>query len=271
MPAGYWGPPTASTNFCERDYFHSHYVAELANTLSSVPIALVGVAGLVLCRRQRLHRTQAAAYAAIATVGVGSVAFHATLLRTGQVLDELPMLWGVLSLICVVVETADARAAARGAPPRRGAAAHRLMRAALGAYSLTSACLYFAAGFALFIAMYAFSVLALVLLALASLFRSPAPAAQLPKRLLVAAAFTYAGGFLLLWLPGELLCHSLPIMERLPMHALFHLTSAAGPHLGLTAFALARYEHENPTAPPSRLFAGLPAIERGAALIDKVA
>ena len=89
--------------------------------------------------------------------------------------------------------------------------------------------------------------------------------------MLIAAACTYAGGFLLLWLPGELLCHSIPLVQRLPLHAIFHLTSAAGPHLGLTAFALARHEHESPTAPGSLLFAGLPAIDRGAALIDKVA
>ena len=47
-------------------------------------------------------------------------------------------------------------------------------------------------------------------------------------------------------LAGELLCHQLPLMQRLPMHALFHLTSTAGPHLGLTALALARYEDEKP-------------------------
>ena len=66
----------------------------------------------------------------------------------------------------------------------------------------------------------------------------------------------------MLWLPGEVLCHRIPIIERLPLHALFHLTSAAGPHLGLTAFALARFEDEQPTAPPSAMFAGLPAIQR---------
>ena len=72
-------------------------------------------------------------------------------------------------------------------------------------------------------------------------------------------------------MPGELLCAHVPLMRRLPMHALFHLAGAAGPHLGLTAFALARHETERPRAPPSALFAGLPTIDRGAAAIDKVA
>ena len=55
----------------------------------------------------------------------------------------------------------------------------------------------------------------------------------------------------------------MPLVRRLPLHALFHLTSAAGPHLGLTAFALARFDDEATTsAPPSMLFGGLPTIRR---------
>ena len=269
--AGYWGPRTASANFCEPDYLHSHYVAELANTVTSFPIMLVGLAGLVLCRRQKLGRAQEAAYAVVAVVGLGSIAFHATLLRSGQVLDELPMLWAVLSLICVVLDTTEARRARQPGAVPQDSAQQRRIRAALLFYCISAACLYFSAGFEAFVITYALSVGALIALAVQSMFRKQPPAGDLPKRLLVAAALTYAGGFVVLWLPGELLCHRVPLMQRLPMHALFHLTSAAGPHLGLTAFALARHEHERPTAPRSLLFAGLPAIERGAALIEKAA
>jgi hypothetical protein len=41
-PLGYWSPRTASVNWCEPDYVYTPYVAEFWNTLSSVPIALLG-------------------------------------------------------------------------------------------------------------------------------------------------------------------------------------------------------------------------------------
>ena len=48
------------------------------------------------------------------------------------------------------------------------------------------------------------------------------------------------------------------------------LTSAAGPHLGLTAFALARFDDEATTsARPALQFAGLPAIHRAGLLMEK--
>ena len=102
-PAGYWGTPTATTNFCEPDYEYSHYLAEFFNALSSVPLALCGLSGLLLCRRQRLGHEQWLAYAAVMTIGVGSVAFHATLLRTGQACDVFRVLVfaSVSPMVCV--------------------------------------------------------------------------------------------------------------------------------------------------------------------------
>ena len=117
--------------------------------------------------------------------------------------------------------------------------------------------------------MYGLSVAALAANAVDALLRRQPVHEPLTKRLLLAACGLYGGGFLLLWLPAEVLCHHVPLMQRLPLHALFHLTSTAGPHLGLTALALARHEHERPSAPPALLFAGMPAIERGAAVLDK--
>ena len=82
---GFWGEPTATMNFCEPDYEMTHYLAEFLNTLSSLPLTLCGLSGLHLCHEQRLGHEQWLAYGAVAVIGAGSVAFHATLLRTGQV------------------------------------------------------------------------------------------------------------------------------------------------------------------------------------------
>ena len=141
-----------------------------------------------------------------------------------------------------------------------------LVGACLIVYAAIATILYFQTGFLTFVVAYGASVVVLIGLASTILFTETPPVGPDPKRLLLTAACTYAGGFVLLWAPGEILCHSVPIVKRLPLHALFHLTSAAGPHLGCTAFALARFENERPTAPSSVLFAGLPAIDRGAAL-----
>ena len=260
---GYWGVPTSDMDFCEPNYETSHYVAEFWNTVSSIPVVLTGLSGIVLCRMQKLGAEQMLCYGLIATIGLGSVAFHATLLRTGQVLDECPMLWATLSLVyCAYHHRHDRRL--RHGVEGKASARLALIGGALGTYGVTATLLYFTSGFSFFIVAYAASVVVLVILAASILFAErPAVGAE-PKKLLTIAACTYGGGVLLLWLPGELLCHHVPLFQRVPMHAFFHLTSAAGPHLGLTAFALARFDTEQHTAARSSLqFAGLPAIDRG--------
>ena len=272
LPAsGYWGASTATNDFCEPNYTMSHYVAEFWNTLSSVPIVAVGAVGLVHCRRQKLGAAQAASYGVVGVVGVGSILFHATLMRTGQVLDEVPMLWAVVCLLFAAVSAERERRTSRGMDQTGVGRRHAALRIGLAAYTLAATALYFYSGFVGFIVAYAASVVALVLLAAFQMFAPSGPQSAAPRRMLILAAATYAGGFLLLWLPGEVLCHHVPLFQRLPLHALFHLTSAAGPHLGLTAFALAQHELEQPRAPSTPLFAGLPAIDRRAAAIDKAA
>ena len=261
---GYFGPPTATVDFCEPNYETSHYVAEFWNSITSIPIALVGLCGVLLSRSQRLGIEQTICYAVVGVVGVGSFAFHLTLLRTGQILDEVPMLWATLTLIYAAYQHAGDRRRRRrqGLVPTTRRLA--LVAGGLTAYAACATVLYFANGFLTFIIAYGASVAVLAGLA-ATILHTERPAVSAEaKRLLLAAAATYGGGFALLWAPGELLCHSVPLVKRLPLHAIFHLTSAAGPHLGLTAFALARFDDEARThVAPALQFAGLPAIRRG--------
>jgi len=100
---GFWGPPTATIDWCEANYAHSSYVCEWFNTVSSLAMVLVGVMGIVLHRRV-LERRFAAAFFAVAIVGLGSVAFHATLRRELQMMDELPMLYSALVMVFILVE-----------------------------------------------------------------------------------------------------------------------------------------------------------------------
>jgi dihydroceramidase len=226
-------------------------VAEFWNTLSSVPIALCGLSGVLLCRAQCLGPEQMACYAALGVIGIGSFAFHATLMRTGQVLDEVPMLWAAVALLyCTWHHSVDRRRRRQALAPNTRRLA--LVGGGLLVYAVVATTLYFATGFLTFIVAYALSVVALVVFSIA-IFASATPLiGPTPRRLLATAACVYGGGALLLWLPTELLCHRVPLMRRLPLHALFHLTSAAGPHLGLTAFALAVRQLVEPVKPHHR-------------------
>ena len=198
MPDGYWGPVTATADFCEPNYETSHYVAEFWNTVTSVPICLVGLSGVLLCRAQKLGPEQTVCYTVIGVVGIGSVAFHATLLRTGQVLDEVPMLWGAVTMCYGAYHHRSDRRRRRKLglvpTPRRLA----LVGGGLAAYSILATILYFARGFLTFVLAYGASVVVLIGLAATILVSEQPAVGPGPRRLLATAACTYAGGFILL-------------------------------------------------------------------------
>jgi dihydroceramidase len=100
---GFWGEPTASVDWCETNYAVSPYIAEFYNTVSSLAIVLVGVLGLVWHAR-RLERRFSVAFLLVSVVGLGSMAFHATLRMEHQMLDELPMLYSALVMVFILVE-----------------------------------------------------------------------------------------------------------------------------------------------------------------------
>jgi dihydroceramidase len=103
MGPGFWGPPTSTVDWCEANYAHSHYVAELFNTLSSFAIIAAGAIGLWLHRRL-LEPRFLLCLASVALVGAGSIAFHATLRFELQMLDELPMLYSAVIMVYILLE-----------------------------------------------------------------------------------------------------------------------------------------------------------------------
>lgn len=98
-------PLTSSINFCEDDFADSNWIAEPANTASSLasycPLALWGLLGLPSkewSTRMAGHRRFGVAYATLFAIGIGSTLLHALLTAGAQGGDELPMLWFVASL-----------------------------------------------------------------------------------------------------------------------------------------------------------------------------
>ena len=132
-PPGVWGPPTATIDWCEENYAVTIYVAEWWNTISNLAIVGAGGWGLHWTLRHR-HEKRFPVLAAFLVmpvmilqntfsdrthciaqrwpgssaflrralqfldrIGLGSLAYHGTLLFHMQMLDELPM---VYSLTC---------------------------------------------------------------------------------------------------------------------------------------------------------------------------
>jgi dihydroceramidase len=100
---GFWGPPTSSVDWCEVNYQVTPWLAEFANTLSSLAMVAVGSWGL-WAHRRGLERRFLLAFAALACVGLGSVAFHASLRFGLQMLDELPMIYLALIIVYILLE-----------------------------------------------------------------------------------------------------------------------------------------------------------------------
>lgn len=98
---GFWGPSTSSVDWCESNYTVSHFVAEFANTTSSMAMVLAGLLGIYLhpWAEKRFHL----AFLATVTLGIGSVAFHGTLYKFAQALDEVPMLYCVFTFTFITL------------------------------------------------------------------------------------------------------------------------------------------------------------------------
>jgi dihydroceramidase len=103
--AGFWGPTTSTIDWCEPNYQKSHYVAELANTVSNLSFVMLGLLGAYHESGQRSKRSFIWMYLTISCIGLGSMAFHGTLTFLGQALDELPMVWFLLG--CIYVQNHD--------------------------------------------------------------------------------------------------------------------------------------------------------------------
>lgn len=96
---------SSSINFCEMDFLDHPWVAEPANTASSVasyiPLALLGLFGPPSheWRLQTSHHCRfAISYITLLAIGIGSALLHALLTDVAQGGDELPMLWFTASM-----------------------------------------------------------------------------------------------------------------------------------------------------------------------------
>eukprot|EP00752_Nemacystus_decipiens_P008959 g7998.t1 len=94
---GYWGPVTASIDWCETNYAWSPFIAEFWNTLSSLAIFFAGIYGWRIAVLDDLETRFQVMQLLVAGVGVGSACFHCTLRHVEQQCDETPMVLTLLN------------------------------------------------------------------------------------------------------------------------------------------------------------------------------
>ncbi|KAI8918775.1 alkaline ceramidase 3 [Entophlyctis helioformis] len=127
---GYWGPVTATLDWCEENYTVSYYIAEWWNTWSNLIFPAAALVGVWSSWQTKSEARIYAMYLALAVVGAGSFAFHATLTYTMQLSDELPMIYGTCVSVFVL---------ALMWPPERGTLA---VTAGLVVYSVAVTAIY---------------------------------------------------------------------------------------------------------------------------------
>jgi len=215
---GYWGTRTSAVDWCEPNYTWSFFIAEFFNTTTSLPAAFLALNSIYLTYKYGYSKRFFLVNLMVALVGIGSAAFHGTLLWSGQILDELPMVYASLSFLYAVLEMeADKK-------PVYKYSAHGLIAFAL---VFTGVYLYLPDFFIFFLFAYILCILTLVY-HLSKIYRRPTTLVH-QKVLIVSSMGFYIGGWLFFWVPEILFCGQL---QSFNFHSWWHVTSTFG------AFAL---------------------------------
>lgn len=211
-------------DWCEPNYEWTFLVAEWWNTWSSIAYIALGALGAQLTvGRSRLgHMT--IAYVMLIFVGIGSTLFHATLSRTGQILDEFSMILCVLSgLFCTISEDSEKKYAIL--------------------FSVTVLASYFFVSFYVFAVSFGISLLSLLVRSLAIIgSHTPNPVTSPlnkvhSRRLVLAGVSLICVAFFFCWLPEHVLCvryekdERSGFIERVPLHAAWHILSSMGAYM----------------------------------------
>jgi len=185
--------------------------------------------------------------ALVAMVGLGSAAFHGTLLYTGQIFDELPMVYSSISLLYVVLETES-----KDRPIYKYLVPLLLIYSAL----FTAVYLYLPSFFIFFLVGFICIILTLVYRC-SVIFRKPETLKH-QKIFIVLSVSLYIGGWLFFWIPEVAFCDTL---QPYNFHAWWHVTSTLGAFV-LVLFATFQRELHRGRKPELNYnyFAGVPIL-----------
>ncbi|KAL5703041.1 hypothetical protein ACHQM5_028184 [Ranunculus cassubicifolius] len=102
VPPSFWGPVTSSTEWCEKNFAYSSYIAEFYNTISNIPGILLALIGLINAFRQRFEKRFSVLHISNMILAIGSMLFHATLQNVQEQSDETPMVWEKLLYVYIL-------------------------------------------------------------------------------------------------------------------------------------------------------------------------
>jgi len=212
---GYWGHRTSAVDWCESNYTWNYYVAEFFNTITSLPAFFLALHGLYLAYKYGYNKRFFVMNLMMGMVGLGSAAFHGTLLYTGQILDELPMVYASLSFLYAILEMDG----------NEKGPVYKYSAPILISYCtvFTGVYLYLPDFFIFFLVGYIVGILTLVYRA-SLLYRRPTTLFH-QKFFIVLSTGLYIGGWLFFWIPEILFCDKL---QALNFHSLWHVTSTLG-------------------------------------------
>ncbi|PVV00360.1 hypothetical protein BB560_005264 [Smittium megazygosporum] len=103
----FWGERTSTLDWCEENYYTSRFLAEFWNTFSSIFYVLSALYLIKKCYIGKIKKSFTILYFSLAVVGLGSMAFHATLKLFTQLLDELPMIYSSTLFLYFLIEYKD--------------------------------------------------------------------------------------------------------------------------------------------------------------------
>jgi hypothetical protein len=216
---GRWLPHTANHDFFESNYAITYSIVEFWNTVTALLVVYSGAICLVYSRG--LFFVEKATLLPPAfwglsillfVIGVGSVIFHGTMKRWGQVLDELPMVYSALIFHWVLLDVANQPLLNVFRKNGNG----RVLTGVFFCIALTLGTLvYFTHDFALFIVVYAICIAFLAARVRALVIQSEGQslkASGSPQRRMAIQCITiYIGGFIFFWLPTEVLAAQLKL------------------------------------------------------------
>jgi dihydroceramidase len=103
---GIYGVMSADFDWCERNHHYSEYIAEPFNTFTSLTYCAVAIFAFTHHRKHGEVR-MLVLYSALFIIGIGSTLFHGTLQYEMQLMDELPMLYLILTASWSLFERND--------------------------------------------------------------------------------------------------------------------------------------------------------------------
>lgn len=232
---------TSNMNWCEEDYVVTPFIAEFFNTLSSIPVAMFGLHGVIHVVRHGLGNLNALLHFLCFIIGIGSMWFHSHLTSTGQAADEVPMLYCSSLMVFAIIRTTIRNRYINSdvvADSQKREKYTFIAGLIIFAINVVVTYSYFRQGFLLFFIVYSLTVATMIIVSIIYVRRRENFVSEKQMRqhavLLFAGSATYVLGFALLWVPEVLLCGNRietqheTFIAHFKLHALFHLTSAVG-------------------------------------------